>query len=99
MLGRYGADWYRFGMAMTLRLSEDLAAELREAAEQDHRSVNQSVVLAVEAWLAARETADIRSDPDTLRALAEAREEVAREEVSTTADVRAALAERQRHSA
>jgi PHD/YefM family antitoxin component YafN of YafNO toxin-antitoxin module len=86
-------------MAMTLRLPDYLAAELREAAEMDHRSVQQTVLIAVEAWLAARETAEIKSDPDALRALAAAREEIARGEVSTTADVLAALAERQRHSA
>ncbi len=84
---------------MTLRLPEHLAAELREVAKEDHRSVHQTVVLAVEAWLAARETAEIKSDPDTLRALATAREEVARGEVSTTADVLAVLAARRRHSA
>lgn len=61
--------------------------------------MHQTVILAVEAWLAARETAEIKSDLDTLRARAAAREEVARGEVSTTADVLAALAERQRHSA
>ncbi len=86
-------------MAMTLRLPEHLAAELREAAEQDHRSLHQTVVLAVEEWLAARETAEIKSDPDALRSLAAAREEISRGEVATTADVLAALAERQRHSA
>jgi PHD/YefM family antitoxin component YafN of YafNO toxin-antitoxin module len=84
---------------MTLRLPEPLAAELREAAQEDHRSVHQSVVLAVQAWLATRETAEIKADPDTLRALAAAREEVARGDVATTADVLAALAERQRTSA
>ncbi|MGH3799611.1 MAG: hypothetical protein ACRDTD_05645 [Pseudonocardiaceae bacterium] len=93
------AGCYLFGMAMTLRLPEHLAAELREAAEEDHRSVHQTVVLAVEVWLAARETAEIKSDPDALRALAAAREEVARGEVSATAEVLAAVAERQRHSA
>lgn len=86
-------------MAMTLRLPENLADELREVAEQDHRSVHQTVVLAVEAWLAARETVEIKSDPDALRALAAAREEVARGDLSTTADVLAALAARQRSSA
>jgi predicted transcriptional regulator len=59
-------------MAMTLRLPPDLDAELRIAAEEDHRSV----VLALELFLAARETAEVRSDPETLRALAEAREAV-----------------------
>ncbi len=86
-------------MAMTLRLPEHLASELREVAERDHRSVHQTVVLAVEEWLAARETAEIKSDPAALRAIAAAREEAARGEVSTTADVLAALAERQRSSA
>ncbi|MGH3936159.1 MAG: hypothetical protein ACRDS1_14480 [Pseudonocardiaceae bacterium] len=86
-------------MAMTLRLPEHLTSALREAAEEDHRSVHQTVILAVEVWLAARETNEIKSDPDALRALVAAREEVARGEVSTTADVLAALAERQRHSA
>jgi len=63
-------------MAMTLRLPPDLDAELRIAAEEDHRSVHQTVVLAIELFLAARETAEIRSDPETLRSLAEAREAV-----------------------
>lgn len=63
-------------MAMTLRLPADLDAELRAAAEEDHRSVHQSVVHAIETYLALRETAEIKADPDTLRALAEAREAV-----------------------
>lgn len=63
-------------MAMTLRLPADLAVELRAAAVEDHRSVHQAVVHAVECYLAQRETAEIKSDPDTLRALAEAREAV-----------------------
>ncbi len=63
-------------MAMTLRLPADLDAELRAAAEEDHRSVQQAVVHAIETYLAIRETVQIKSDPDTLRALAEAREAV-----------------------
>jgi len=63
-------------MAMTLRLPADLDTELRAAAEEDHRSVHQAVVYAVETYLALRETAEIKADPDTLRALAEAREAV-----------------------
>jgi len=63
-------------MAMTLRLPAELDAELRAAAEEDHRSVHQAVVHAVEIYLAQRETIEIKSDPDTLRALAEARESV-----------------------
>jgi predicted transcriptional regulator len=61
---------------MTLRLPPDLDAELRIAAEEDHRNVHQTIVLALELFLAARETAEVRSDPETLRALAEAREAV-----------------------
>ena len=61
---------------MTLRLSAEVDAELRAAAEEDHRSVQQAVAHAVETYLAQRETAQIKADPDTLRALAEAREAV-----------------------
>lgn len=63
-------------MAMTLRLPVHLDAELRAAAEEDHRSVHQAVVHAVEIYLALRETAEIKADPETLRSLAEAREAV-----------------------
>jgi len=63
-------------MAMTLRLPADLDAELRAAAEEDHRSVQQAVVHAIATYLALRETVQIKSDPDTLHALAEAREAV-----------------------
>lgn len=68
-------------MAMTLRLPPHLDAELRVAAEEDHRSAHQTVVRAVETYLAQRETAEIKADPDTLRALAEARESVRRGDV------------------
>jgi PHD/YefM family antitoxin component YafN of YafNO toxin-antitoxin module len=61
---------------MTLRLPAELDAELRAAAAEDHRSVQQAVVHAIETYLALRETVQIKSDPDTLRALAEAREAV-----------------------
>ena len=63
-------------MAMTLRLPGWLEDELRAAAEEDHRSMHQAVVHAVDSYLAARETAEIKADPETLRALAEAREAV-----------------------
>lgn len=63
-------------MAMTLRLPAALDVELRAAAEEEHRSVQQTVVHAIETYLALRETQEIKSDPDTLRALAEAREAV-----------------------
>ncbi|MGI9063454.1 MAG: hypothetical protein ACR2FQ_06575 [Pseudonocardiaceae bacterium] len=63
-------------MAMTLRLPSELDAELRAAADEDHRSVHQTVVLAIGTYLTLRETAEIKADPDVLRALAEAREAV-----------------------
>jgi predicted transcriptional regulator len=63
-------------MAMTLQLDPQLEAELRLAAEEDHRSLQQTVVLAVETYLAARETAEVTADPEALRALAEARQAV-----------------------
>ncbi len=61
-------------MAMTLRLDPDLDAELRLAAEEDRRSVHQTVVLAIETFLALRETAEVLSDAEALRALADARQ-------------------------
>ena len=64
-------------MAMTIRLPAELDAELRAAAEEDRRSVHQTIVLAVETFLALRETAEVKADADALRALAEAREAVA----------------------
>ncbi len=63
-------------MAMTLRLPPALDEALRVAAAEDHRSVQQEIAHAVETYLALRETDEIRSDPETLRALAEARESV-----------------------
>jgi predicted transcriptional regulator len=73
-------------MAMTLRLDPQLEAELRLAAEEDHRSVHQTVVLAVETYLALRETAEVRADPEALRALAEARQAVQEGDVVYGAD-------------
>jgi len=61
---------------MTLRLPADLDTALRSAAEEEHRSVHQAVIHAVEVYLALRETAETKADPATLRALAEAREAV-----------------------
>lgn len=61
---------------MTLRLDPQLAAELHIAAEEGHRSVHQTVVLAIETYLALRETAEVKADPDALQALAEARQAI-----------------------
>jgi predicted transcriptional regulator len=63
-------------MAMTLRLPDELERELRLVAEEDRRSVHQTVLVAIETFLTLRETAEVRADPDALRALAEAREAV-----------------------
>lgn len=60
-------------MAMTLRLPDHLDRALRAAAAEDHRSLQQEVAHAVETFLAARETEEVKADPDALRALAEAR--------------------------
>lgn len=64
-------------MPMTLRLPHDLDVELRVAAEEDRRSVHQTIVLAIETFLALRETAEVMADPEALRALAEARQAIA----------------------
>ena len=71
---------------MTIRLAPQLDAELRLAAEEDHRSVHQTIVLAIETYLALRETAEVRADPETLRALAEARQAVQEGDVVYGAD-------------
>ncbi|MDA8037665.1 MAG: hypothetical protein M0Z69_00600 [Actinomycetota bacterium] len=73
-------------MAMTLRLDPDLDAELRAAAEEDRRSLHQTVVLAIETFLAVRETAEVVADPEALRALAEARQAVADGDIVYGAD-------------
>ena len=57
-------------------LGDDPAIELRAAAEEDHRSLHATVLLALETYLALRETAEIKADPEALRSLAEAREAV-----------------------
>jgi predicted transcriptional regulator len=78
-------------MAMTLRLPPELDAELRRAAEEDRRSVHQTIVLAIETFLALRETAEIKADPEALRALAEAREAVREGDVVYGAEAMRAL--------
>lgn len=76
---------------MTLRLPSELEAELRMAAEEDRRSVHQTVLLAIETYLSIRETSEVKADPDTLRSLAEAREAVARGDVEYGAEAARAL--------
>lgn len=84
-------------MAMTLRLPPELEQALRDAAADDHRSVQQEIVHVLEVYLAQRESDEIRSDPQTLRALAEARESVDAGDVVYGADAARALI-RDRHA-
>lgn len=83
---------------MTLRLDPDLDAELRVAAEEDRRSVHQTVVLAIETFLALRETAEVLADPDALRALAEARQAATEGDIVYGADAVQNLARRRQVS-
>lgn len=84
-------------MAMTLRLPPEIEEQLKQVAETEHRSVQQTVLVAVEEYLSARETAEILADPAALRGLAEAREaEQAGDVVYGTEAARALLTERKR---
>lgn len=85
-------------MAMTLRLDPELDAELRIAAEEDHRSVHQTVILAIETYLALRETAEIKADADTLRSLAEARQAIQDGDIVYGTDAARALLRRRQAS-
>ena len=89
--------WYHSGMAMTLRLPPEVEAQLKQVAENEHRSVQQTVLVAIEEYLSARETAEILADPAALRSLAEAREsEQAGDVVYGAEAARALLADRKR---
>jgi len=59
---------------MTLRLPPEIEDQLKQVAEVEHRSVQQTVLVAIEEYLSMRETAEILADPAALRGLAEARE-------------------------
>ncbi len=84
-------------MAMTLRLPPEIEADLKQVAETEHRSVQQTVLVAIEEYLSTRETAEILADPVALRNLAEAREsELAGDVVYGTEAARALLAERKK---
>lgn len=85
-------------MAMTLRLPVELDAELRAAAEEDRRSVQQTILLAIETYLAMRETDEIKADADALRALAEARDSVREGDVVYGAEAARALVRGRRAS-
>jgi predicted transcriptional regulator len=84
-------------MAMTLRLPPEIEADLKHVAETEHRSVQQTVLVAIEEYLSTRETAEILADPVALRNLAEAREsELVGDVVYGTEAARALLAERKK---
>jgi predicted transcriptional regulator len=84
-------------MAMTLRLPPETEDQLKQVAEAEHRSVQQTVLVAVEEYLSMRETAEILADPEALRGLAEAREaEQTGDVVYGTEAARALLTERKR---
>jgi predicted transcriptional regulator len=61
-------------MIMTLRLPPEIEDQLKQLAEIEHRSVQQTVLVAIEEYLQTRETAEILADPAALRGLAEARD-------------------------
>jgi predicted transcriptional regulator len=82
-------------MAMTLRLPPEIEEQLKQVAEVEHRSVQQTVLVAIEEYLSVRETAEILADPSALRGLAGARESEQSGDVVYGAEaVRALLAER-----
>jgi len=84
-------------MAMTLRLPVEIEDQLKQVAAIEHRSVQQTVLVAIEEYLSLRETADILADPAALRGLAEARDSELAGDVVYGADAaRALLAERKR---
>jgi predicted transcriptional regulator len=84
-------------MAMTLRLPPEIEDQLKQIAETEHRSVQQTVLVAIEEYLSMQETAEILADPAALRGLAEAREAEQTGDVVYGAEAaRALVAERKR---
>jgi len=80
---------------VTLRLPPEIEDQLKQVAEVEHRSVQQTVLVAIEEYLSMRETAEILADPSALRCLAEARESEQSGDVVYGAEaVRALLADR-----
>ncbi len=82
---------------MSFRPAAEVEAQLKQVAEIERRSVQQTVLIAIEEYLSMRETAEILADPEALRGLAEAREsEQAGDVVYGAEAARALLAERKR---
>jgi predicted transcriptional regulator len=61
-------------MALTLRLPPGIEEQLKQVAETEHRSIEQTVLVAIEEYLSIRGTAEVLAGPAALRGLAEARE-------------------------
>ena len=76
-------------VAFTLTIPDQLLEDLRVRAQAEHRSMQQTVILAVKEYLAVRETDEILADPDALRDIAAAREEIAERGVDLHAVVAA----------
>lgn len=90
-----GALWYHRRMAMTLRLPSELDAYLHLIAEEDHRSLNQTIIVALERYISDRWTEEILNDPVAMRHLAEADQDVKAGRVMHGADsVRALIEQR-----
>jgi hypothetical protein len=88
---------FHYGMAMTLRLPAEIEDQIKHVAESEHRSVQQTVLLAIEEYLSARKTAEILPDPAALRSLADAMEsEQTGDVVYGVEAARALMAERKR---
>jgi PHD/YefM family antitoxin component YafN of YafNO toxin-antitoxin module len=84
-------------MAMTLRLPPEIEDQLKQVADIERRSVQQTVLIAIEEYLSMRETSEILADPAALRGLAEARESEQSGDVIYGAEAaRALLAQRKR---
>lgn len=82
---------------MTLRLPPEIEDQLRQVAETERRSIQQTVLIAIEEYLSVRETAEILADPEALRGLAEARESEQAGDVAYGSEAaRALLAKRKR---
>lgn len=78
-------------MAMTLRLPPETEAYLRMTAEEEHRSLNQMVIVAIDAYLSEKWTQEILDDPEAVREIEEAEEEVRRGDVLHGVDAITAL--------
>jgi hypothetical protein len=65
--------------------------------EHKHRSAQPTVLVEIEQYLSARETAEILADPGALRGMAEARESELTSDITYGTDVaRALLIDRRR---